>query len=31
MLLRALGGEPINEKHLVLPTELVLRESCRQI
>ena len=31
MLLRSLSGEPIPEKHLVLPTELVVRESCRAV
>jgi LacI family transcriptional regulator len=31
MLLRSLSGEPIPEKHLVLPTELVVRQSCRAL
>jgi LacI family transcriptional regulator len=31
MLLRSLNGEPITEKHLVLPTELVVRQSCRAL
>lgn len=31
MLLRVLSGEDMPEKHLVLPTELVERESCRSL